>query len=82
MSHFYGQVEGFAETNGSRRGSKSSGIKASAQSWDGSVIVKMFDDHGTTKVEIQIDDDDSTFYGERCFVGTIEELRERLKGGG
>lgn len=41
MSAFYGQIKGMADSLASRRGSMESGIKASVQSWDGSMITSM-----------------------------------------
>lgn len=41
MATFYGQVFGNAQTSASRQGSKNSGIRTSAQSWNGSIIVEL-----------------------------------------
>lgn len=81
MAHFYGQVEGYRETRATRVGSKASGIKSSVQSYDGSVIVKMIDDNGVTKVTIEIDGSNSSFYGQSYFHGTIDELKKALLKG-
>ena len=80
MSTFYGQVEGCRETRATTTGSKNSGIKVSAQSYDGSVITRLIDDNGVTKVEIQISDD-SSFNGQGYFYGTIDELKKVLLEG-
>lgn len=81
MSKFYGQVEGKADTIATRQGSEKSGIKASVQSWDGSVITAMrYNENGELIVKIYIHND-SSFQGEKYFEGTLDELKKRLKGG-
>ena len=78
MSKFYGQVEGMARTVAGRRGNRF--IKSSAQSYDGSVIVRMnYDDQGQLMVGLSIGEG-SSFYGTEYFYGTLEELKERLEG--
>ena len=74
MSTYYGQVIGSAETVASRRGTSKSGIRASAQSWDGSVIVVM----RKGRVEIEISNG-SDAYGYTEFSGTIDELKTALR---
>lgn len=85
MSKYYGQVEGAAKTVASRRGFHE--IKVSAQSWDGSVIVKLRDKFPSELEKdgsdipictIEIEEDDSRNYGPIYFTGTIAELKERL----
>ena len=81
MAIFYGQVDGKSQTVASRLGSRNSGIKASVQSWDGSVITALrYNDNGDLIVKIYISDD-SAFQGDKYFDGTLEELKKRLKGG-
>lgn len=75
MSKFYGQVEGSAKTTASRRGNQE--IKVSAQSWDGSVITRMFYEGDELKVEISISDG-SDFYGYTHFCGSLDELKKKL----
>ena len=80
MSTFYGQVEGMAYTNGTRRGGRY--IHSSSQSYDGSVDVELryYDDNHTKEnlmVYIGISDD-SSMYGANYFTGTIDELRVAL----
>ena len=76
MARFYGQVEGQAETRGTRRGNDC--IKASVQSWNGSVIVDMnYSTNDKLMIRIQLSDD-SDFYGTTYFIGTFEELKKRL----
>lgn len=77
MSTFYGTVEGMAETCATRRGSDF--IRASAQSWDGSVVTRLrYDDNEVLMININLDDD-SDCYGSPSlpsFYGTLDELKE------
>ena len=81
MSTFYGQVSGQASTIASRRGSKNSGLRVSAQSWEGSVVTKLTEVDGEIRVSIEISDD-SSMYGKQYFYGTIDQLKETLSGAG
>lgn len=72
MATYYGQVKG-GGTAATRTGTKNSGIRASAQSYDGSVIVDMQD--GKVSIEIA---DGSSFYGRTIFTGSIKELETKL----
>ena len=62
-STFYGQVSGSGMTAASRQGTQVSGLRASAQSWNGSVIVYM---HGDGMVDIEIAEGNA-FYGKNYF---------------
>ncbi len=53
MSHFYGTLKGDRGAV-TRRGTKASGISASAQSWDGSVTVDFSQYNETTLVTIRV----------------------------
>lgn len=78
MSKFYGTVVGMASTPATRRGGRD--IKVAAQSWDGSVITRLYynkDDELT--VDLQIADGSSTM-GRTIFTGSMEELESLLKG--
>lgn len=78
MSKFSGQVQGSAQTPASRRGTND--IEVSAQSWDGSVITRLhYDNENRLIVELFIGDG-SSFCGQSYFYGTIEELKNKLKG--
>ena len=78
MSKFYGQVRGQADTLASRRGSNASGLRVSAQSWDGSLVTTMryVDDKLYITLEYA---DTSSFYGQTIFDGTLEELTAKLR---
>ena len=73
MAKFYGKISGSGNTVATKTGTERTGLKVSAQSYNGSVIVRMFGD----KVEIEISDTSSS-YGQSYFHGTIEELKAKL----
>lgn len=78
MAKFYGQISGSANTTATRRGSAKSGIKASVQSWDGSVITELNENKdGETIVSVSFSNDSSS-YGREVFRGTISELVAKL----
>ena len=75
MSKFYGCVRGNRGC-ATRGGSATSGFKASAQSYDGSVITYLDYDHDN-KLRVRIDlADGSSSYGDMKFSGTFEELKD------
>lgn len=80
MSHFYSTIKGNRGT-ANRCGSKDSGIMAAAQSWHGSVIVRLTynEETGCDMVDIEISDESST-HGKSVFFGTFEELEKKLIG--
>ena len=77
MARFYGQVEGQASTVATCRGSDY--IKVSAQSWNGSLITDMKYKGEQLIIRLQIDDGSSP-YGETYFIGTLQQLKDRLAG--
>ncbi len=50
MSHFYGTVRGQSSGEATRRGSKNSGLRVAAASWQGAVYVYLF--HDDYRVEL------------------------------
>ena len=81
MSKFYGMVCGNRGA-ATRGGSANSGFKASAQSYDGSVIVNLDYDHNNQlKVRVGTNDGSRCYSDWNCpdFVGTFEEFKELLK---
>lgn len=79
MAHFYGQVRGNAATTASRCGTRNSGLRVSAQTYNGSVIVSVMDGKRDGKPVFTIEvDDGSSLYGEQVFSGTIAELVRAL----
>jgi len=80
MSRFYGSVQGNRGA-ATRGGSAASGFKASAQSYDGSVIVELFEDkEGKVVVDIGLNNGSSSYVTEPLFRGSFDELREKLTG--
>ena len=77
MSAFYGQVIGNAKTTASRRGHHD--IKVTAQSWNGSVITRLYYNGDELMCDLEIADGSSA-NGYTVFNGTLEELKNRLEG--
>ena len=78
MSAFYGMIQG-NRGPATRGGSKNSGYKASAQSWDGSVITYLdYDKNGKLIITLATSADSSA-YGDTKFRGTLDELNELLE---
>lgn len=81
MSAFYGMVKGNRNC-ATRGGSKSSGFRASCQSYDGSIISTMnYDDDGTLKVRVGTNDGSSACsdWNSNDFTGTFQEFKDLLK---
>ena len=79
MSTFYGCVQGNRGA-ATRGGSRASGFKSTAQSWDGSVITRLsYNDKDELMVTIETSDR-SAPYGTTIFYGTLEEFNKKLKG--
>ena len=81
MSAFYGMVEG-NRSCATRGGSKSSGFRASCQSYDGSIISTMnYDDDGTLRVRVGTNDGSSccSDWNSADFNGTFQEFKDLLK---
>jgi len=83
MSALYGTVYGMSDTAATRRGSKNSGIKVAAQSYDGSVIVSLdyLGDDQLPTVTVGTSKSSSTCsdWSSQDFRGSIEEFNELLK---
>lgn len=79
MSKFYGQVDGMSSTVASRRGSTY--IKSSAQSYDGSVVVKLnYNSDGDLIVRVGAVKDESTSELKGVeFVDTFDKFVELLQ---
>jgi len=77
MSAFYGMIKGNRGA-ATRGGTKNSGYRAAAQSWDGSVAVVLdYDSEGKLQVKLEIAKGSSP-YGFTAFKGTLEELEAKL----
>lgn len=85
ISVLYGQVEGCAETRGTRRGTYTSRIASSVQSYDGSLTMEMFyplDAQGEYEDEpwVQVYYYNGTgFYGNTVFRGSLERFLEMCR---
>lgn len=76
MSKFYGMVVGNRGA-ATRGGSRASGFKATAQSYDGSVITRLdYNRDNQLEVTIEMEDGRSAPYGDIMFRGTYDELKE------
>lgn len=81
MSAFYGTVEG-QRGPATRCGSLDSGIRASAQSWKGSVVINLhymerYDSESPLVVDVSTSDG-SNAYGHPAWSGTFDEFKEML----
>ena len=76
MSKFYGTVKGSASSRATRTGSKD--ISVSAQSYDGSVIVRLYYNNDN---ELSVDIETTALslpYGRQIFSGTFDEFNRKL----
>ena len=81
MSSFYGQVKGSGKNAVHQGGSEASHIRASAQSWKGSVIIEMYyGKDGGLNVGVEVADG-SEFHGRLIFDGSFEEFKDALEKG-
>lgn len=78
MSKFYGTVIEQATTPATRCGSRKSGIRTAAQSYDGSVIVELnYNDNDELMVQVEFARGTS-FYGQSIFYGTFDEFVDKM----
>lgn len=78
MSKLYGSLQG-NRGEVTKCGSKNSGMRASVQSWDGSLIVYMdLDDNDKPIITLKTSEGSSGYGNETIFRGSLEELKERL----
>ena len=78
MSAFYGMVQG-NRGSATRGGSRASGFKSTAQSYDGSVITYLsYDENDKLIVTVETNESSSP-YGRRIFCGTFEEFVAKLE---
>ena len=79
MSKLYGSLQG-CRGEATRCGSKSSGVRASVQSWQGSLISYMdLDDNENPIITLKTSDGSSGYGSETIFTGSLEELKAKLK---
>lgn len=75
MSHFYGSLKG-NRGEATRAGSKSSGIKSSVQSYEGSIITHFLELDGEIHYSIEVAKGSSSFGQKVIKSGKISELVE------
>jgi hypothetical protein len=79
MSKLYGSLQG-CRGEATRCGSKNSGMRASVQSWNGSLISYMdLDDNDKPIITLKTSDGSSCIGFETIFRGSLEELKAKLK---
>ena len=80
MAKFYTTAQG---SHGAthRVGSLASGVRASVQSCDGSVITELKAENGSILVNVEINDNQSANTGEKVFTGSILDFKNILKDG-
>lgn len=79
MSKLYGSLQG-CRGEATRCGSKNSGMRASVQSWNGSLISYMdLDDNDKPVITLKTSDGSSCIGYETIFSGSLEELKAKLK---
>ena len=81
MAKLYGQVKGQAKSVASRRGSCASHIKASVQSYDGSVIMEMYYVGDDPQIMV-MHNEKSGFDGEVLFDGKLDDFVSMFNGKG
>ncbi|MBR3208913.1 MAG: hypothetical protein IKF82_01460 [Bacilli bacterium] len=80
MAKLYGSLQG-NRGEATKCGSRASGIKASVQSWNGSLIAYMdLDDNDKPIIELRITEGSNSYGGHISFRGTLEELKKKLEG--
>ena len=77
MATFYGSIKG-GRGEATRCGTKNSGIKASVQSWNGSVISELSYAEDRLMVRVSTSTGSSSL-GTQIFYGTFEEFVNKLK---
>lgn len=79
MASLYGSLQG-CRGEATRCGSKSSGVRASVQSWQGSLISYMdLDDNENPIITLKTSEGSSGYGNETIFIGSLEELKAKLK---
>ena len=79
MSALYGSLQG-CRGEATRTASKNSGIRASVQSWNGSLVSYMdLDENGQPVVTLKTSEGSSGYGSETIFRGSLEELKAKLK---
>ena len=78
MSRLYGSLQG-CRGEVTRTASKNSGIRASVQSWNGSLVSYMdLDENGKPVITLKTSEGSSGYGSETVFRGSLEELKAKL----
>lgn len=84
MATFYGQVFGSGRTSATRGGTYASGLRTSAQSYQGSVIVELTqpeDEDGNRELMVEVSvNSSSASRGKSLFYGTLDEFCQKVGG--
>ena len=84
MATFYGQVFGSGRTSATRGGTYASGLRTTAQSYQGSVIVELTqpeDEDGNRELMVEVSvNSSSASRGKSLFYGSLNEFCQRLGG--
>ena len=75
MSNFYGTVYGSRGPATCTGGREEVGITAAAQSYDASVITRLYGDNGTLMIELGIADCSTADMPYYTWVGTLDDFR-------
>ncbi len=79
MSKLYGSLQG-CRGEATRCGSKDSGMRASIQSWNGSLVSYMdLDENDKPIITLKISKGSACYGEETIFRGSLEELKKKLK---
>jgi hypothetical protein len=79
MSALYGSLQG-CRGEATRTASKNSGIRASVQSWNGSLVSYMdLDENDKPVITLKTSEGSSGYGSEIIFRGSLEELKAKLK---
>ena len=79
MSKLYGSLQG-CRGEATRCGSKNSGMRASVQSWNGSLVSYMdLDENDKPIITLKTSDGSSCIGFETIFRGSLEDLKKKLK---
>lgn len=80
MSKLYTQCSGQSSTSASRRGSIKSGVKASVQSWSGSLISRLsINEKDNVELTLDVSNDSCGSSGDEVYHGSIDDFAKLMK---
>ena len=81
MAKFYGTIKGARDSVATKTGTKNSGLRVSAQSWDGSVIVELWENQeGQAVFSFRFAEGSESAGGREFLRATAAELAEKVRG--